>query len=187
MEDKSAGRRGLEEDPEILHDGKHLRLLRRNGWEFVERSKTNVAVVIVAVTTEGNLVLVEQFREPVNSQVVELPAGLVGDVESSEGIEVAALRELQEETGYAAASVSILATGPPSVGLSSETVTFVKASGLTKAGQGGGVGHERIVVHLVPLAGTLAWLRTKESEGARVDPKIYAGLFFAGSGTGMLR
>lgn len=164
----------------ILYEGKHLRVLCRDGWEFVERTKANSAVVIVAIAQKDELIVVEQYRQPMDSQVIELPAGLVGDIDeaSDETVETAALRELFEETGYAATSVEILSSGPPSAGLSSETVTFVVASGLNKTGKGGGECREKITVHLVPLRNVRAWLAKKRSQGTCVDPKIYAGLFW---------
>jgi ADP-ribose pyrophosphatase len=57
-------------------------------------------------------------------------------------------------------------------------VTFFRASGLRHTGKGGGVDHEDIVVHEIPLAEVTAWLESKARTGALIDPKIYAGLFF---------
>ena len=55
------------------------------------------AVIVVAVHEEAQkLVLIKQFRVPLNDYVYELPAGLV---DGNEPIEVAATRELKEETG----------------------------------------------------------------------------------------
>ena len=51
----------------ILAEGKFLRLVAGNGWEWVERVNTSGAVVIVAVTEDRQLVLVEQFRVPLDA------------------------------------------------------------------------------------------------------------------------
>ena len=51
----------------------------------------------MALTPDGNLLLVDQYRPPVEGRVIELPAGLVGD-DGPEGI-LEAQRELLEETG----------------------------------------------------------------------------------------
>ena len=87
-----------------LAAGDHLRLVVRNGWEFVERPRISGIVVIVGTTRHGCLVLVTQWREPVAAPVVEWPAGLAGDLAGSEteALEEAARRELFEETGFRA-------------------------------------------------------------------------------------
>jgi ADP-ribose pyrophosphatase len=49
---------------------------------------------------------------------------------------------------------------------------------LRRAGKGGGVAHEDIVIHEVPLGELTAWFLTKTRLGILIDPKVYAGLFF---------
>lgn len=56
------------------------------------------AVVVVPIDAEGNLLLVRQFRYPVGRDVLEAPAGTV---EEGEAPEECAVRELQEEIGFA--------------------------------------------------------------------------------------
>jgi len=164
-----------------LHAGRHLRLVARNGWEFVEPPGVHGIVVVVAVTPGGRLLLVEQRREPVDGNVLELPAGLAGDAggEADEPLEEAALRELAEETGWEAASMERLTAGPPSAGVTSEVVTFFRARGLAKTGAGGGVEGEAITVHEVPLEDAEGALLAREAAGVLVDPKVWAGLYFA--------
>jgi ADP-ribose pyrophosphatase len=166
---------------EELGRGRFLRLLRRRGWEMAERPGVHGIVVLVAVTPAGELLLVEQFREPVRATVIELPAGLAGDEpgQEDEALEAAARRELLEETGWECAAVERLTTGPPSAGLSSEVVTLLRATGLERRSSGGGVGDEGITVHAVPLAEVPAWLQAREAAGTLVDPKVWAGLWFA--------
>ena len=141
-------------------------------------------MVIVAVTRDGRLLFIEQFRPPVNRPVIELPAGLAGDIpgEETEAFATAARRELVEETGYEAARLKRLAGGPASAGVSNELVTFFLATGLRKVGTGGGDDHEDIVVHEVPLAKVTRWLKQKEKAGAMIDVKIFAGLYFLSGG-----
>ncbi len=167
--------------PKTLGRGKWLRLVKDGTWEYVERLKTTAVAVIVAVTEDREMLFVEQYRKPVNSVCIELPAGLAGDVagEEDESLLTAARREFYEETGYRAKSMVALTAGPPSAGLSSEVVTFVRAEGLRKQGSGGGDDTEDILVHLVPLRRVRQWLQSKEDEGAMIDPKVWAGLFFA--------
>lgn len=164
-----------------LHAGRHLRLVTRNGWEFVERPGIHGIVVLVAVTPAGSLLLVEQRREPVDANVLELPAGLAGDEGSSPGepLSAAARRELVEETGWDASEMERLAEGPPSAGVTSEIVTFFRARGLVRVGAGGGVDGEAITVHEIPLREAEAFLERRARDGVLVDPKVWAGLFFA--------
>lgn len=143
----------------------------------MERTVASGVVVIVAVTDEGRLVLTEQYRIPVERSVIELPAGLAGDGEAGETLIAAAHRELLEETGYEATAMGRLADGPSSAGLTSEVVTFMRASGLRRVGPGGGDADEAITVHEVLLDEVGAWLDAMTRRGYLVDPKVYAGLY----------
>jgi len=165
----------------ILARGKHLRMVSVGGWEYVERVGSNGVVAIVAVTDANEIVLTEQFRSSVAGRVIDLPAGLVGDIKGSRGEELAtaARRELVEETGFDARRFDLLGVSPTSPGLTSETVAFVRASGLKKVADGGGVDGEDITVHVVKLASAGTWLRRRARLGAQVDCKAYAGLYFA--------
>ncbi len=159
--------------------GRYLSLLERDGWEFTSRSNANGVVVLVAVTDQGEIVLVEQFRIPVGKNVIELPAGLVGDHEDSdESVLKAAQRELEEETGYAAAQLELLMECPSSAGMSDEIVSFVLARGLRRVGPGGGDDSEDIQVHTIPLDRVDRWLREQRAAGKPMDPKIYAALYW---------
>ncbi|MCA9661077.1 MAG: NUDIX hydrolase [Myxococcales bacterium] len=166
---------------EILGQGRFLRLLRRGKWELVERVGADGAAALIAVTDDRRLVLISQPRPALGGDVIELPAGLIGDDPGCEGEggEVAAARELTEETGYAAAVVERLAIGPTSPGLTNEQITLYWASGLTKVGPGGGLESESITVHEVPLDEVEAWLAARVRAGDHVDLKVYAGLYFA--------
>src|SRR2546421_6684175 len=97
-----------------VFEGKHLLVLERDDWEFVERKKGKSAVVILAVTDDDRVILVEQFRRPVNARVIDFPAGLVGDDDDNADPAETAKRELLEETGYSCANVVLLTSGPTS-------------------------------------------------------------------------
>lgn len=166
----------------IIAEGTHLRLVCRQGWEFVERSNSTGVVAIVAVTDEGELLLTEQFRKPVGCRVVDLPAGLAGDMAGleTERMSAAAHRELEEEVGYRAGEMRFVFRGPSSAGLTSEVITFFRAYGLQKVAEGGGDETEDIQVHAVPLEGIEEWLTAKMRGGVAIDPKIIAGMYFSG-------
>lgn len=167
------------EPHKTLRRGKHLAFMQAGTWEYVERTTANGVVAIVAETSAGRLILVEQDRPVVGRHVIELPAGLAGDSGSPvEELAVAAHRELVEETGYAAKRMVYLGEGPSSAGLTNEIVTFFRATGIRKVQEGGGVDGENIVVHEVPLARVDAWLRRQAKQGKLIDPKVYAGLYF---------
>jgi ADP-ribose pyrophosphatase len=166
------------EAPKIVYDGKYLRMVVRGRWEYVERTHAGgLAAIIVAVTPDDRILFVEQVRVPLQKRAIEMPAGLVGDVEAGESIEDSAIRELEEETGWRAAHAEVLLVGPTSAGLTSERIAFVRATGLEKTGDGGGDDSEDIVVHAVPRAEAPAWLVAKMAEGYELDAKLWAGLW----------
>jgi ADP-ribose pyrophosphatase len=159
--------------------GRYLSLLERDGWEFASRCNASGVVVIIAVTDDGAIVLVEQYRKPVRARVIELPAGLVGDhVDPGESVIEAARRELLEETGYTAEHLDVLMACPSSAGISDEIITFVRATGLRRTGPGGGDASEEIEVLVVPLERVDRWLAEQHSAGKPMDPKIYAALYW---------
>jgi len=166
----------------ILVETRFLRCIDRDGWFFVERPNAHAVVTVIPLTSNGTIILVEQFRPPVGRTVIELPAGLVGDIQGqqAESMSDAAARELEEETGYRAAEMVPLFDGPIAVGVSDEIVSFFHARGLTRVGPGGGDDTEDITVHEVALADLRAFLAAQQAKGLGVDPKLFAGLFLAG-------
>ncbi len=166
---------------QIVTSGKYVNLATRGGWEFVERKNICGIVGIVAVTDAGKILLIEQYRPPMDKVVFELPAGLAGDIKGSEteDLAIAARRELLEETGYEARDMIRLADGASSAGITDEVVTLFRATGLRKTGPGGGDGNEQLVLHEVPLAQVNDWLAERCRGGAAVDMKVYSGLYFA--------
>ena len=150
----------------------------RGTWEYSERTHAGgLAAIIIAVTPEDNVLFVEQFRVPLQARTIEMPAGLVGDIDAGESIELSAVRELEEETGWTAEHAGVLMVGPTSSGASSEKIAFVRATGLRRVGQGGGDDSEDILVHEVPRTRAAAWLVQKISEGYELDAKLWAGLW----------
>ncbi len=132
----------------VLAEGKYVRLVARGRWEWAERTNTSGAVVIVAVTVDGQMVLIEEYRQPLGARVVELPAGLVGDgpdVKEEDLIE-AAQRELLEEAGCVSENWHQLLEGPASPGLTNERYTMYLALKAKKVAAGGGDDSEDIHV-----------------------------------------
>jgi len=168
-----------ESKSKTLYRGRYLSLREIDHWEYVSRSNASGVVVILAVTPANELVLVEQFRIPVSSRVIELPAGLVGDLaDPDESLLEAAKRELLEETGFEAEHMEVLMSCPSSAGMSAEVITFVTAGGLRKVAAGGGDSSEDIEVHLVPLAEADSWLNGRRHSGTPLDPKIFSALYW---------
>lgn len=114
------------------------------------------AVSIVAQTRDGKLVLIREFRYPLNSWVIGLPAGLV---EAGEDLANAVDRELREETGYAlrrdipeAEVLRLLPqAGHSSTGMSDESVQTVFAQ-VEKAGDATPEPNEFIEVFTLSIA-----------------------------------
>src|SRR3954447_15384881 len=119
----------MSDEPKTIFEGEHLLVLERDTWQYVERKKGKTAVIVLAVTDDDRVLFVEQFRRPLNARVIEFPAGLVGDESGHDDPAETARLELEEETGYACSSVERLSTGPTSAGITSETVTYFRASG----------------------------------------------------------
>jgi len=164
----------------VISQGRFTTYLNKNGWEYVERVNRTEAVFILAVTEKKRLLLVEQFRPPLNKNVIELPAGLIGDkgLNKDERIEEAADRELEEETGYRAEEFGFLIKGPISAGLTSEFGTLLEAKNIKKVSDGGGEGGENITVHEIPVSEIEKWLVDVQKKDVLVDPKVYAALYF---------
>ena len=169
-------------EPEILFETRWLGLYRIGHWDFAKRPNADACVGILAVTPADEVVLVEQFRVPVQQKVIEIPAGLVGDEEEFRGEAMAATaaRELLEETGYRAGKIELLLAAPTSAGMTPEITHLFLATDLSKEHDGGGTEHEDIKVHLVPRRELRAWLKEKEAEGFLIDFKIHASLWAAG-------
>jgi ADP-ribose pyrophosphatase len=168
----------MNDELETVFEGKWLRMKKRGRWEYAERTnKGGMAVIIIAATPEAKLLFVEQFRVPVDCRTIEMPAGLVGDFDAGESIELAAERELLEETGWQAGRIELLMSGPTSSGMSNERVAFVRATGLTRIHAGGGDSSEEIIVHEVPIGEAPRWLSRKLAEGYALDAKLWAGLW----------
>ena len=86
------------------------------------------AVAILAIDDQGRVILFEQFRQPANRVLIEIPAG---KLEPGESPLDCARRELIEETGFAAGELQEISSYFPSPGFCNEVIYFFKASNLT--------------------------------------------------------
>jgi ADP-ribose pyrophosphatase len=159
-------------DPiDIPWRGKFLEVRVRGRYEIAARVGDMDAAVILAID-DGAVILVEQYRAALDRRTIELPAGLVGDEHDGEGVELAAARELEEETGYRADHVAVIGRFASSPGMSSELFSLVRATGLTRVGDGGGDEREQIVVHRVPIAALPVFLSDRRADGLMIDAKV---------------
>jgi nicotinamidase/pyrazinamidase len=166
----------------VVAETTHLRLIRRDGWDYVARRRGKGVVAIVALDEARNMIFVEQYRAPVDGLVIELPAGIAGDLPGSEteSWSDAAARELLEETGYSADEFRQVLHAVTSAGLTSESVRFMIAHPVRKVAAGGGDDGESIVVHRVPLDTVDGWIAEQEARGAMVDARVFTGLYLLG-------
>ncbi|HEU4651657.1 MAG TPA: NUDIX hydrolase [Croceibacterium sp.] len=156
---------------QIEWTGKWIVAKRRGRWEYATRARAIRAAVVLAVDA-GEVILVEQYRVPIGKYCLELPAGLIGDEDEAESALASAMRELEEETGYRAAQWDEIGEFWSSPGMITESYTLLKATGLTRLGDGGGTDHEDIVVHRVPLDRIADTVASHRARGHAIDSKL---------------
>ena len=165
----------MSEDAEqIVWAGKFVTAKVKGKWEYVSRSRGIKAAVILAIDDADHVLLVEQFRVPLGKLCLELPAGLIGDDDSTpdEDAATAAVRELEEETGYTAARMELLGEFYSSPGMVSESFTLLRAHGLSQIGPGGGTDGEDITVHRVALSALPQFIETARARGLGIDVRL---------------
>lgn len=119
---------------EMIYQGAILNLRRDQvqvvggGTSHREIVEHNGGVAMIAVKEDGKVILVRQFRKPVEKIMLEIPAG---KIEKGEDPLETAVRELKEETGYTADQVQYLTKFYPSVGYSQEVLYIYLCTGLT--------------------------------------------------------
>jgi ADP-ribose pyrophosphatase len=148
---------------------------REGRWTYIERRERREAAVIIATTQQsGSLVLIEQFRIPFETEVLEFPAGLIDPGETPEQ---AACRELAEETGYTGKVVHVGPGVSSTAGLSTEIVHMVY---MLVAEEPAVVpqhdGSERIRVFTLPPEEIGRFLSECEQGNRILDAKLYTYL-----------
>jgi ADP-ribose pyrophosphatase len=127
------------------------------------------AVAVVAITDEKKLVLVRQFRKPLEKTILEIPAG---KLEPGEDPRVCAFRELEEETGYRAEEMTHLVSFYTSPGFADEIIHLYVATGLQR---GEARPDQDEFVELVELTLPEAWQRI--ADGEICDAKTVAAVY----------
>ncbi len=160
------------------HEGRYLSLREIDDWEFASRPNATGVVGIFALTPQQEVILVEQYRRPVQSPVLEICAGLIGDeaAHATEAIIDCAQRELLEETGYTPGKITHLLSSPTSAGMTDEITHLFLAEDCQKTASGGGVGGEDITTHLVPIQELSSYLEKAQDRGLLIDFKIHSCL-----------
>ena len=156
---------------QTMWEGKYIRAMKRGRWEYVSRTNSVGAAVILA-EHEDKVILVEQYRVPVGARCLERPAGLVGDEEAHATVESTAIKELEEETGFTCDRVERLGDFHSSPGMVAESFSLVRAHGVRKVGEGGGTEHEEIEVHLVAREDIPAFVAERRAAGVAIDVKL---------------
>jgi ADP-ribose pyrophosphatase len=140
---------------------------RRSTREIVERSD---CIAVIAVDAEGNVLLVNQFRKPIEKELLEIPAG---GIDAGEEPEAAVVREMREETGFRPQKLERLGGFYSSPGYTTEFLYLYLATDLVpdplSAEDTAG-----IAVVPVPLAQVAALV----ASGKIQDSKSIAGLLF---------
>ncbi len=121
---------------EDVFNGKRLNLKieryynkRDNKEVYREHIKAGNGVLIMPFLDDNTLIMIEEVRTPIGKSILAFPAGLI---EKDEKPEEAAIRELEEETGFRAAEVEPMLYEYPVVGYSDEILYLFKAKNLTK-------------------------------------------------------
>ena len=144
--------------------------------EIIEHGQ---AVVIAPIDGDGNVIMVRQYRKAVEKVLLELPAGGVNEGEDPQ---VAAARELEEETGYTVRTLQRLGGFYLAPGYSSEYIHLFLATDLTK-GQPRPEEDEQVETVAVPLSSVPALLAAEEIQDARSIAGLLQVMVFSKSDT----
>ena len=119
---------------EMIYEGRILNLrkdkvyVKGNKISYREIVEHNGGVALAAVTPEGRMVMVRQYRKAAEKAVLEVPAG---KIEKGEDHRLTAERELKEETGYSAGKIEYITSFYSSIGYSTEVIYLYFATDLT--------------------------------------------------------
>ena len=162
----------------LVHRGRYLTLrvdtIERSDGSRAERDVVGHpgAVAILALDDEDRLLMVRQYRSPASRTLLEVPAGTLDVDEETGSIEdpdLAAPRELEEETGYRAESLRRVTSFWTAPGFATELMHLYLATGLTPADDDrrGPDEDERLELEHVPLERALALVDAGEIADAK--------------------
>lgn len=161
---------------EVLHRGKVF----NTKVDQIEYNSGNKAVrevaehpggaVVVPVTADGKIVMVTQYRFPVDKVLLELPAGKLGQ---NEDPRICAIRELEEETGYKSSNVIEIGSIFTTPGYSTEKLWIYLAKDLKK----GNHNREEGEFGMEVFEFTMEEVEQKIFNGEIVDGKTICGIF----------
>lgn len=148
-------------------------------WESAERVNDRGAVVVVAgLRPSGRVILIQQYRAPVDAWTIEFPAGLI---DPGENPETTVRRELLEETGYHADTVQLLPPSLSSPGLSTEAASIAvvdidetrpeNRTPIPRPAPG-----ENIRVFAVAPEDIARFLEERRADGVLIDMRVLAAL-----------
>lgn len=100
-------------------------------WDYIAHRKG--AAAVIAVKNNGKLLMVKQYRNALDRETLEIPAGSRDSVD--EPTDICATRELEEETGYRAGKIELLITVSTTVAFCNENVDIYLATDLTPTKQ----------------------------------------------------
>ena len=146
-------------DGTLLHVKKDKVELPNGDISYREWIKHPGASAVIPVTDNNEIILVRQYRYPIQALTMEIPAGKL-DVAGEDPLECAK-RELEEETGYSAQEYQFLTKLATTVGFYDEFIYIYAARGL-KAGQQHTDEDEFINVVTVPLAKAVEMVHSGE-------------------------
>lgn len=127
------------------------------------------AVGVVAITKDKEIILVKQYRHPIKSELIEIPAGLVEDCESPAEC---AIRELKEETGYSTERVEKLAEFYTSAGFTDEKLYLFFTDNVEEGEPEQEPGEEGMQIVAIPLKEAIEMVARGEIEDAKTIPAI---------------
>jgi ADP-ribose pyrophosphatase len=141
-----------------------------NGTETIrEVVRHPGGVVILARTADGRIPFVRQHRYPIERDLLELPAG---KIDPGEDPEITACRELEEETGYRAESLQLVASFYTSPGFCTELLHFYYAEKVVET-QSNPEADEELELELFTLGEALHLVETGQIQDGKSITALY--------------